>query len=83
MKKSTCGNTEQAGEILKIYRLNAGMSTRKAAEGTDHHYTTIGKIENGQRRVDVREYFQLVRKYGVSNEQALADLAYRGVIEKD
>lgn len=43
---------------LKTGRINRGLTIRQLAELLDEHASVIGKIETGQRRLDIYEYCQ-------------------------
>ena len=64
---------------LKLARKNAGCSQQHLAEKVGHPQSYIAKIENGERRVDVVEFLELIHAMGASWDQVLTqvDLAIR------
>ncbi len=59
MKKTIHSNESQKLTAwLKKQRLAAGLSMRELAEKLDRPHSFVGKVEQGERRLDVIEYMQ-------------------------
>jgi len=56
---------------LKEMRLTKGLTMRQLAEKLDTQHTLIGKVEQGERRLDVVEYINYCDALGVSPDQGL------------
>ena len=58
-RKTIAGNTLVVGKVLKRYRLDRNLTMRALScqfpgGGKPHSY--VGKVENGERRLDVEEF---------------------------
>lgn len=69
--------TKEAGELLRFYRKEAGMTMRDAVEGKGKPHSLIGKMEDGTRRISVTEFFYWAGVYGVTVSKAASDLEKR------
>ena len=64
-------------ELFIKLRETAGLTQRELAERLDREYSMIGRIETGQRRVDIVEFYWICEKIGVD-----ARVAYRQLIDR-
>lgn len=69
--------TKEAGELLRFYRKEAGMTMRDAVKGKEKPHSLIGKMESAERRIDVNEFFYWAGVYGVPVGKAAFDLERR------
>lgn len=56
---------------LKRRRIAAGLTLRAAAALADCHWTTIGKLEQGERSADPRSLAKLADAYGCKIEDLM------------
>ena len=56
---------------LREQREAQGLTMRDFATKLSEHHSVIGKIEQGERRLDVGEYLQYCRALGVSPTEGL------------
>lgn len=61
-------------ELLRSMRTNAGLSQLQAAKSLKRPQSFISKCESGERRVDVIEFIDFCKVYGVKPEATLAQL---------
>ncbi len=59
---------------LKSCREKKGLSMRDLAEKLDVSHSWVGKIEQGERRLDVLEYVRLCKSLGVDSGKGLSKL---------
>lgn len=59
---------------LKVGRVDRGLTIRQLAELLDEHTSVIGKIETGQRRLDLYEYCQYCEVLGLDSAEGLVFL---------
>lgn len=76
-RQQTKQQTKAAGELLRFYRQEAGMSMREAAQKKGLPHSTIAKMEVAERRITVNEFFYWAGVYGVSVTQAAINLEQR------
>lgn len=60
---------------LKDGRVRRGLTIRELAVLLDEHPSVVGKIETGQRRLDVFEYVQYCQVLKLAPEEGLALLS--------
>jgi transcriptional regulator with XRE-family HTH domain len=53
-------------------RQSVGMNQRQLAAALDREQSFIGRVETGQRRLDLIEWIQLLRVLGADPEQEIA-----------
>ena len=53
-------------------RKKAGMNQRELAAALDREHSYIGRIETGQRRIDLIEWVQILRVLNVDPEQEIS-----------
>jgi transcriptional regulator with XRE-family HTH domain len=58
-------------------RIDSGYTIRSLAEALDVNYSTIGKIEAGQRKIDVIEFMRFCRAVGADPNEGLLLLEKR------
>ncbi len=56
---------------LKEQRVSQGLTMRELAEKLGTRHTLIGKVEQGERRLDVIEYLRYCEALGSSPEDGL------------
>ncbi|MDY4280070.1 MAG: helix-turn-helix transcriptional regulator [[Pasteurella] mairii] len=61
-------------ELFIHRRQELGLSQRALAEKMDVVYSLIGKIETGDRRLDVLEFIQYCRALELDPQQVIQDL---------
>lgn len=61
-------------EVLVNTRDQAGLTQRDLAERLKRPHSFIGRIEAGERRVDVVEFIEIARVLGVDPKQLFAKL---------
>lgn len=60
---------------LKQARLDAGLTQTELAERLERPQSFVAKYENGERRVEVVEFVQIVRAIGCDGNAILRDIA--------
>lgn len=63
---------------LRQQRENSGMTIRQLAEKLGWHYSIVGKIEQGERRIDVVEYLAYCSALGANPKAGLDKVNRRG-----
>lgn len=61
-------------ERMKELRKKAGLTQRELAEKLDVPQNTVARVEIGERRLDVLEYFQVLAILGVSPKAEVSKL---------
>lgn len=75
MKKSIYSNDSGVlTSFLKKGRADAGLTIRQLAEKMGVHHSIIGKIETGERRLDVIEFVEYCKILGVNPQEVIAIL---------
>ena len=75
MKKSLhSGQSEILREHIRSLRERAGMTQRDLAKAVERDHGMIAKIEMGERRLDIIEYFWLVQALGADPVTEAANL---------
>lgn len=64
-------------EVLRDYRERAGISQAELGAGIGLHQTSIGKIELGQRRLDIVELFKICDYLGADPVDFVRDMHQR------
>lgn len=64
-------------EVLKHYRERAGLSQEALGARIGYHQTVIGKIERGERRLDVVELIKISEALNINPVAFMADLYER------
>lgn len=68
----------QSSQVLTAYlrdsRKSAGLTIRQLAEKMDVHHSIIGKIETGERRLDVIEFIEYCRILGLEPNEIINKL---------
>ena len=62
-------------EVLTALRKGAGLTQSQLASRLGKPQSFIAKIEGGERRVEVIEFYAIARALGVPPAEAFADLA--------
>lgn len=60
---------------LKQARLDAGLTQTELADRLERPQSFVAKYENGERRVEVVEFVQIVRAIGCDGRAILDDVA--------
>ncbi len=60
---------------LKQARLDAGLTQTELADRLERPQSFVAKYENGERRVEVVEFVQIVRAIGCDSRVILDDVA--------
>ncbi|ATG49758.1 helix-turn-helix transcriptional regulator [Celeribacter sp. HF31] len=60
---------------LKQARLNAGLTQTELADRLERPQSFVAKYENGERKVEVVEFVQIVRAIGCDGRMILDDVA--------
>lgn len=72
MKKTIYSKESEALALwLKSSREEAGLTLRALAEKLGVHHSIIGKIENGERRIDVIEYVSYCAALNIKTEDGI------------
>ena len=58
-------------------RKSAGLNQRELAAALGREHSYIGRIETGQRRIDLVEWVQILRALKVEPEQGIAKIVSR------
>jgi transcriptional regulator with XRE-family HTH domain len=58
-------------KMVVAYRKSAGMNQRQLAALLGREQSYIGRIETGQRRLDLIEWIQILRALGVDPEREI------------
>lgn len=66
--------SERLSQWLQAQREASGLSLRDVGEKLGWHHSIIGKIEQGQRRIDVIEYLELCQAINANPTQGLNHL---------
>lgn len=66
---------------LKDMRAAAGMNQRQLADKLGREHSFVGRIETGERRVDIVEFFWIAEACGQDPEAAMLELV-RGFKKK-
>lgn len=61
-------------DTLRHSRKLAGLTIRGLAEKMEVHHSIIGKIETGERRLDVIEFMEYCKALGVSPLEILKEI---------
>lgn len=64
-------------EKLVEMRKAAGLTHRQLAAKLNREPSFVWRIENGERRVDVVEFYFICKALGVNPEKIYAELAYQ------
>ena len=76
MKKSTHSREYEAVKAaLVAMRKNAGLTQRELAERLGREHSFVWRIENGERRVDVLEFYWVCHALGIDPSRS-----YRGLV---
>ena len=67
----TAASDALAAAVAEL-RMRAGMTQRQLAEAVGREQSFIGRIETGQRRVDLVEWITICRACGVDPETEIA-----------
>ncbi len=59
---------EQVGENIKLARKRRGFTANQVAERAGIHRATLNLIENGNPRVSLGAYFNVLRVLGLHND---------------
>lgn len=59
---------------LKQARLDAGLTQTELADRLERPQSFVAKYENGERRVEVVEFVQIVRAIGCDGREILCDV---------
>ena len=59
-------------EWLRVHRKTKGLTMRDLAKRLDVHHSWIGKIEQGERRLDVVEYLRICKALKIDPHEGLA-----------
>jgi len=62
-------------EHLAAARLRSGLSQQETAKKLGRSQTWIARVESGNRRIDVIEFLQLTRVFGVSPRGLIAKMS--------
>lgn len=72
MKKTIYSKESEALAFwLKSSREEAGLTVRALGEKLGVHHSIIGKIENGERRIDVIEYVSYCAALNIKTEDGI------------
>lgn len=71
MKSIYSKETEVLCDWLKLQREHKNLTMREAAKLIDKPHSFIGKIESGQRRLDVVEYIWYCQKLGLNPNEGI------------
>ena len=69
--------SEYLCEMLVAMREKAGVTQRKLAEKLGREHNMIGRLELGERRLDVVEFYWLCKACGANPEKTATDLMRR------
>jgi len=76
MKKTIYSlDSEKLLAWLKQQRLSKGLSMRQLAEKLDCPHSFVGKVEQGERRLDVVEYVHYCKALGINPTKGLNIIA--------
>jgi transcriptional regulator with XRE-family HTH domain len=70
----TAASDALASAVVEL-RKGAGMTQRQLAKAVGREQSYIGRIETGQRRIDLVEWVGICRACGVDPEKTIARLA--------
>ena len=73
--------SESLRKTLVALREGAGLTQRQLAEKLEREHSLIGRLELGERRLDVVEFYQICKACGVNPEAAARSLMrkFRGI----
>lgn len=75
MKKTIYSqNSQVLTTYLRDSRKSAGLTIRQLAKKMDVHHSIIGKIETGERRLDVIEFIEYCSVLGIAPNTVIEKL---------
>ncbi len=79
MKKTIYSQSSRVlTEYLRNSRKSAGLTIRQLAERMDVHHSIIGKIETGERRIDVIEFIYYCSVLDVDPNVIIEEIKEKG-----
>lgn len=77
MKDANSTLDSELGELVRLYRLSAGLSQVELGQSAGISYQQIQKYESGSNKVSVSRLFDVASALGVSPSDVLAELEGR------
>lgn len=64
----------KAGETIRVYRKQLGLTQEKLAEKADLHHNFIGEVERGNMEISLGSLLKIAKALGVKVRDLVADI---------